>query len=166
MRSDGRMVPMEQPQLIERTLAGRQQTLVQIPWADMITSYVSTGIPTIEVFQVQEGELPAWLPALAQYKVGRRFLAWMIDTWLPEGPPPDARSTRQTRIEATVINAAGDQASAQLITPEAYQLTFHSALLVVQHIFNGQWQAGFQTPAKVYGPDLVLSVPGVTRSDL
>lgn len=66
MRQNGKMVPVSSLKMITRTQDGREQTLVQIPWADMVTSFVSTGIPTIEVFQVQDGELPAWLPKIAQ----------------------------------------------------------------------------------------------------
>jgi short subunit dehydrogenase-like uncharacterized protein len=45
-------------------------------------------------------------------------------------------------------------------------LTFHSTLIIARRVIDGDWQAGFQTPAKVYGPDLVLEIPGVTRLDL
>lgn len=165
MRRDGQMVPAE-PKVIHREAEGREQTLVQIPWADMMTSYVSTGIPTIEVFQLQQGEIPAWLPRMARSDFGRRLLGWLIDTFAPEGPPPDAQETRQTRIVSTVTNTAGDTASAALVTPEAYLLTFHSALIVARRVIDGDWESGFQTPAKVYGTDLVLEVPGVTRTEL
>jgi short subunit dehydrogenase-like uncharacterized protein len=165
-RENGKMVPISQPKMIKREEDGREQTLVQIPWADMVTSYVSTGIPTIEVYQIQEGEVPSWLPRLAQYRIGRRLLSWIIDSTLPEGPPPEAQQNRQTQIVSTVTNDAGDSASAVMITPEAYLLTFHSTLIVAKRVIDGDWQPGFQTVAKVYGPDLALEVPGVTRVDL
>ena len=166
MRQNHEMVPVDAPKVISRAEQGKQQTLVQIPWADMVTSYVSTGIPTIEIYQVADGEIPAWLPRLAQYELGRSFLAWVIDKFLPEGPPPGAQEKRQTQIVSTARNAAGNAASAALITPEAYLLTFHSTLIIAKRVVDGQWQPGFQTPAKVYGADLVLEVPGVTRTDL
>jgi hypothetical protein len=37
---------------------------------------------------------------------------------------------------------------------------------VVERVLSGQAPAGFQTPAKAYGPDFVLGIPGVTRTDL
>jgi len=165
-RENGEMVAMATPELIHRKENGREQTLLQIPWADMITSYVSTGIPNIEVFQVQEGELPPWLLRVAQSDAGRRVLGWLIDNFAPEGPPPSAQENRQTRIVSTVSNEAGATASAALITPEAYLLTFHSTLIIARRVIDGQWEPGFQTVGKVYGPDLVLEVPGVTRTDL
>jgi short subunit dehydrogenase-like uncharacterized protein len=166
MRQGGKMVPVSNLKVISRTENGHEQTLVQIPWADMITSYVSTGVPTIEVFQIQDGEIPAWLPRLAQYQFGRRLLTWLIDKYLPEGPPAEAQAQRQTRIVSTASNAAGESASAALITPEGYLLTFHSALIVAKRVIDGDWRAGFQTPASVYGTELVLEIPGVSRVDL
>ena len=165
MRQGGEMVEVSRTQVRTRVEDGREQTLMQIPWADMVTSYVSTGIPTIEVFQVQQGEIPSWFLGLARFELGRSFLTWLIDNYLPEGPPPEAQEKRQTKIEATVTNDAGESATASLITPEGYLLTFHSTLIIAKRVLEGDWEAGFQTPAKVYGPDLVLEVPGVSRMD-
>jgi short subunit dehydrogenase-like uncharacterized protein len=118
------------------------------------------------VFQVQQGKIPAWVLRLAQYRAGRRLLIWLIDNFMPEGPPPQALEKRRTKIVSTVTNDAGESASAALITPEGYMLTFHSALIVARRVIDGDWRAGFQTPAKMYGTDLVLEIPGVTRLDL
>ena len=166
MRQKGEMVEVSALKVIHRVEDGQEQTLVQIPWADMMTSYVSTGVPTIEVFQLQQGELPGWLPRMAQSDFGRRILGWLIDKFAPEGPPPGALETRQTRIVSTATNDAGESASAAMITPEPYLLTFHSTLIVAKRVIDGHWESGFQTVGKVYGPDLVLEVPGVSRMDL
>lgn len=166
MRQNGKMVEVSSPKVIERTVDGQDQLLVQIPWADMITSYVSAGVPTIEIYQVQGGEMPSWFPKLAQYRVGRKFLGWLIDEFLPEGPPPSAQEKRQTRIVSTASNEAGESVSAEMITPEPYLLTFHSTLIVAKRVIDGDWQPGFQTVAKMYGPDLALEVPRVSRRDL
>jgi short subunit dehydrogenase-like uncharacterized protein len=166
MRQKGEMVEVSALKVIHRVEGGQEQTLVQIPWADMMTSYVSTGVPTIEVFQLRQGELPGWLPRVAQSDFGRRILGWLIDKFAPEGPPPGALETRQTRIVSTATNDAGESASAEMITPESYLFTFHSTLIVAKRVIDGHWESGFQTVGKVYGPDLALEVPGVSRMDL
>ena len=166
MRQDGQMIEVEQPKTITREINGEQRTLVQIPWADMMTSWVSTGVPTIEIYQAQDGEIPGWILGLARTELGKDLLGWLIDTFLPPGPPPEAQATRQTQLIATATNAQGESASAEMITPEPYLLTFHSALIIARHILEGRWDPGFQTPAKVYGPDLALEIPGVSRRDL
>ncbi len=166
MRMDGQMIEVDQPKIMTREVNGEERTLVQIPWADMMTSWVSTGVPTIEIYQVQNGSLSQWVPWLAQRGWGKSLLIWLIDTFLPEGPPAEAQATRQTQLIATATNTRGESASAEMITPEPYLLTFHSALLVAQRIIDGQWESGFQTPAKMYGPELALAVPGVSLRDL
>lgn len=166
LRRNGKMVEVDQPKVITREVNGSTQTLLQIPWADMMTSWVSTGVPTIEVYQLQDGTVPGWLPWLAQRAWGKKLLVWAIDTFASEGPPPEAQEKRQTRLVATASNIAGESFTAQMITPEPYRLTFHSTLLIAQKILAGQWSPGFQTPAKMYGADLALEIPGVTRSDL
>lgn len=166
MRRDGEMIEVSEPKVMTREVDGETQTLIQIPWADMMTSWVSTGIPTIEVYQIQDGELPGWVTSLVQKPWGKTFLIWLVDTFLPDGPPPEAQATRQTHLLSTATNAAGKSFSAEMVTPEPYLLTFHSTLIVARNILQGDWEAGFQTPAKVYGADLALEVPGVTRRDL
>jgi len=166
MRQHGEMVEVSALKVIHQIEKGEEQTLLQIPWADMITSYVSTGVPTIEVFQLQQSKIPSWLPRMAQFDFGRRVLGWLIDKYAPEGPPPGALETRQTRIVSTATNDAGESASAAMITPEGYLLTFHSTLIVAKRVIDGHWEPGFQTVGKIYGPDLALEVPGVSRIDL
>ena len=166
MRQQGEMVEVSALKVMHRVEDGQEQTLLQIPWADMMTSYVSTGVPTIEVFQLQQSKIPSWLPRMAQFDFGRRILGWLIDKYAPEGPPPGALETRQTRIVSTATNDAGESASAAMITPEGYLLTFHSTLIVAKRVIDGHWESGFQTVGKVYGPNLVLEIAGVSRVDL
>ena len=167
MRQDGQMIEVSQPKVITDVINGEERSLVQIPWADMITSWVSTGVPTIEVYQIAGGgELPGWVLWLLQREWGKDVLVWMVDTFMPEGPPPEAQEKRKVQLIATATNKRGETAKAELITPEAYLLTFHSTLIVSRKILDGEWEAGFQTPAKLYGADLALEIPGVTRRDL
>ncbi|MDX1736210.1 MAG: saccharopine dehydrogenase NADP-binding domain-containing protein [Halioglobus sp.] len=166
MRIDGEMVEVAQPKVIQREIDGETRTLVQIQWADMVTSWVSAGVPTIEVYQQQTADLPGWVFWLVKREWGKNLLVWMVDNFMPEGPPPRAQEERRTQLIATAENAAGVRFSAEMITPEPYRLTFHSSLMVARRILDGQWAPGFQTPAKMYGPELALQIPGVTRRDL
>ena len=55
---------------------------------------------------------------------------------------------------------------ARLHGPEAYDFTALAAAAVAARVVAGDVEAGFQTPARVYGSDLVLACTGVTRVDL
>ena len=45
--------------------------------------------------------------------------------------------------------------------PEGYTLTASSAVAVVASVLGGEALPGFQTPSLAYGPDFVLTLPGV-----
>ena len=49
---------------------------------------------------------------------------------------------------------------------EGYTLTALTALNIAEKILSGNFCAGFQTPAKCYGADLILELEGVTREDI
>ena len=50
--------------------------------------------------------------------------------------------------------------------PEGYAFTALAALALAEKALDGEAVAGFQTPAKAFGPDFVLDIAGVTRVDL
>jgi len=49
--------------------------------------------------------------------------------------------------------------------PEGYTLTAQAGVRVVEHVLAGRVAPGFQTPSRLLGPDFVLELPGVTRTD-
>jgi short subunit dehydrogenase-like uncharacterized protein len=49
---------------------------------------------------------------------------------------------------------------------EGYAFTAQAALAVVERVLAGASPPGFQTPARAYGPDLVLGIEGVRRVDV
>jgi short subunit dehydrogenase-like uncharacterized protein len=63
-----------------------------------------------------------------------------------------------------VTNAAGEQVTARLICPEGYKLTAISSLIIAKKVLEGNFKPGYQTPAGLYGADLVLEIPGVSRT--
>jgi len=144
---------------------------VNVSWGDVAAAYYSTGIPNIEVYFEATPMLQAVLMA------GRAF-GWVLgtppwQTWLkahadllPEGPAEGDRLPRQAVLVAEASDPAGRTARARLRTPEAYTFTGRSAALIAARVLRGDCEIGFQTPARVYGPDFVLSFDGVAREDL
>jgi short subunit dehydrogenase-like uncharacterized protein len=49
--------------------------------------------------------------------------------------------------------------------PEGYTLTVLTALAILERVVAGDAPPGFKTPSLVYGPDFVLTIPGVVRED-
>jgi short subunit dehydrogenase-like uncharacterized protein len=143
---------------------------ITIPWGDVATAWYSTGIPNIEFY----------LAAPASTRITARLmrpLGWLLGTRLvqgamknriqrgPPGPSDEERALGHSLFWGEVTDSAGHRAVARLRGPDGYTLTALAALVVVGRVLAGQAPAGFQTPAKAYGPDLVLEVSGVVRTD-
>jgi len=143
---------------------------VTIPWGDVSTAWHSTGIPDIEVYMAA----PLLLRALARASrplgpllgsgAVRRFLTARVRAGAP-GPSEEERRRGRAFVWGEAEDDAGRRAVSRLATPEGYTLTAHAALAVVECVLAGGAPAGFQTPSKAYGPDFVLGLEGVTRTD-
>jgi len=145
-------------------------TAMTIPWGDVATAFHSTGIPDIEVYMaaptgVRVGTrlLRYVRPLLAAAPV-QRFLKSRIQAGAP-GPTDAERARGKSLLWGEAEDAAGRRVVSRLQAPEGYTLTALTSLLIVEKVLGGLAPAGFQTPSKAYGPDLVLAVEGVTRTD-
>src|SRR5262249_18382808 len=142
-----------------------------IPWGDVSTAYHSTGIPNIEVYI----SAPFRMRAMARVS---RYLGWLLGSSFmqarmkrriqagPVGPTDEERARGKSLLWGEARDGQGNRVEARLRGPEGYTLTALTALAVLERVLAGQAPAGFQTPAKVYGPDFVLEVKGVTREDI
>ncbi len=145
-----------------------KKTGVTIPWGDVATAFYSTGIPNIEVYTI----LPE--TNLRMLKLSR-YIGWLLATKpvqnylqkkIPEGGPSDAERARgKTYLWGEAKDEQGNCAAARLLCPEGYTMTALTALKIAEKILDGNFCAGFQTPAKCYGADLVLEIEDISRSD-
>jgi len=144
------------------------KTGLTIPWGDVATAYYSTGIPNIEVFTV----IP---PANLRMLKVSRYLGWLLATgpfqsYLqkkipPGGPSDEERAKGKTLLWGEASDEQGNHVESRLRCPEGYTLTALAALNIAEKILNGNFTAGYQTPAKAYGADLVLEINGVQSED-
>ncbi len=145
--------------------------MMSIPWGDISTAYFSTGIPNIETYTginkatwlFLKGQfLFNWLLRTAPV----RGIIKKIITGTSAGPGDAKRNKAVSLIWATVTNANGQTLTATMRCPEAYSLTALSVLLIAQKILSSNYKPGYQTPASAYGEDLIMEIPGVTRSSV
>jgi short subunit dehydrogenase-like uncharacterized protein len=144
---------------------------ITIPWGDVATAYHSTGIGDIEVYLAT----PRGLRIGARLT---RYLGWLlrrkaIQNWIgrrirsgPAGPTEGERWVNSCDFRGEVVDDAGRSATARQRTPDGYDLTVQSSLAAVAGILSGNVAPGYHTPATAFGPDFVLGLPGVTRTDL
>jgi short subunit dehydrogenase-like uncharacterized protein len=149
---------------------GPRESLL-MPWGDVATAYHSTGIPNIEVYM-------AFPPAVTRAMQASRYLGWLaklpgVMGLLkqrvqngPAGPDAEARAKGLSILWGFVEDDSGNRAESRLQVPEAYTFTALAALAIVRMVLEGRVRPGFQTPSSAYGPDLVMEIPGVERTDL
>lgn len=145
--------------------AGQPRSATTIPWGDVYTAHVSTGIPNVEVYMAMPPATIArlrWLrylrPLLALAPVQRALQARAART-----PGPSAERRRQTgcHLWGEVTDADGGEARLELATPNGYELTVSASLGIAEHVLAHRPDGGYTTPSRLMGADYVLSLPGV-----
>jgi short subunit dehydrogenase-like uncharacterized protein len=138
-----------------------------IPWGDVYTAYVSTGIPNIETYMgVPPGtvksvrRLRLFGPLLGTSPV-QRLLKWQVAKKV-RGPSEATRGTTITTVWGEARDPSGREVKKRMRTPNGYELTVTAALGIVERLLNGDKpEGGYYTPSMLMGPDYVLSLSGV-----
>jgi short subunit dehydrogenase-like uncharacterized protein len=169
IRHDGRITEIPAGSLLREVDFGRgPRTSVAISWGDVASAWYSTGIPNIEVYRPAS---PALLRAMrlagrARWLVGSRpvrALARGLIRLRPEGPSDEQLATGSSVVWGRVEDDAGNGVEARVHVPDGYALTADAALHILGRVLRGEVEAGFQTPAMMYGPDLILALAGTRR---
>jgi short subunit dehydrogenase-like uncharacterized protein len=142
--------------------------VMTIPWGDIATAYFTTGIPDIESYTAISSKVYRILKLqglfnwLLRTNFIRRIIKRRIDKRLP-GPTDEQRSKALSLIWGQAKNLKGETATARMTCPDGYTLTMQTILLITQKVLQGNFKPGYQTPASVYGEDLIMEAPNVKR---
>jgi short subunit dehydrogenase-like uncharacterized protein len=143
---------------------------VAVSWGDLATAFTTTGIANIDTYFEAT-------PAVRSVVAANRLLGPLLGVppaqaalqsmagWLPRGPDAGERRARRAIIVAEAEEPSGRIARARLRTPEAYTLSAETAAVISAEVASGNCEPGFQTPARLFGPDFILGFEGVTRDD-
>lgn len=142
--------------------------VINIPWGDVFTAYVTTGIPNIESYTGMSKQVYYLLKFqfLFNWLLRKNFVRNYFKKKInqrPAGPSDEQRNNAISLIWGQVKNAAGKTATVRVSGPEGYTLTAYGALIIAQKIINGNFSPGYHTPASAYGENLVMEIPGVKR---
>ena len=138
-------------------------------WGDVFTAWYTTGIPDIEVYVALPAAMRKQMGLMKKLRPLFHFapLRALLKRGVKPGPSAEARAKTVTHVWGEVADAQGRTAVSRLHGPEAGLVwTTRAALAVVRKVLAGNFMPGFQTPARVYGADLVMECEGVTREDL
>ncbi len=137
-----------------------------IPWGDVFTANLSTGIPDIEVYLAVPPAVSARLKRMRRFRklIGwgpvRRLLMRRVQR-RTRGPDSQRREQSESKIWGEVRNASGRTVQGELRTPNGYDLTVDSSLTIVSQLLENAPTPGFQTPSLLLGPDFVAGLKGV-----
>jgi short subunit dehydrogenase-like uncharacterized protein len=134
-----------------------------VSWGDVASASYSTGIPDVETYFVASLALRG---ALAANRLVGGLLAGpaardAISTWhrlLPDGPSAAERATVTTAVVAEAERADGTRVAARVRAGDSYEFTAASAVALVARVLAGEAIAGFQTPGRVFGPELLAGL--------
>lgn len=149
---------------------GEARSTMTIPWGDVFTAFISTGIPNIEVYMavppatIQRAQRMRWLQPILGLGPVQSFLKAQVAKKV-RGPSESTRERTGCTVWGEVRDATGNERRRQLRTPNGYQLTVTAALGIVERLLSGPAQPGFATPSQLMGADYVLSLPGVSAHD-
>ncbi len=139
---------------------GKERLCMTIPWGDVYTAYLTTGIPNIKVFT---GINKKTLNSLLAYKkltwVARTAVAqWLMRSIIRrkvDGPSLEKRKNYTTYLWGKLRNANGKEVTLEMETMESYQLTALTAVAAAKRVLAGDVPPGYQTPAGAFGSDFI-----------
>ncbi|HEY1381652.1 MAG TPA: saccharopine dehydrogenase NADP-binding domain-containing protein [Gemmataceae bacterium] len=172
VRRGGRLTPVPAAWKTRAVDFGRGPvTAMTIPWGDVATAWYSTGIPNVEVYAAAPwsfrlaARLSRYVRPLLRRKRAQAAIVRRL-TGGAAGPTAEERARGRSYLWGEVADAEGRTAAAREEGPEGYTLTVHAALAAAERVLAGGVPTGYQTPAAAFGPDFVLTLPGVRRIDL
>jgi len=150
---------------------GKLRDATTIPWGDVSTAFHSTGIPNVEVYMSMRRAVryaaiaSRWFGPVLRTRIARR----MLTAWVRRGAPGPSEAQRKrgaSLLWGEAVAASGERVEARLRGASGYAMTAQTAVHLATKVLAGEAPFGFQTPSRAYGPDVILEVPGVTRTDV
>lgn len=138
-----------------------------IPWGDVFTAYISTGVPNIEVYMAAS---PSTVLRMKRMRMARPLLSmqWVQNMMKRRveksitGPATAEREKSWMELWGEVKSADGRSVTATMTTPDGYDVTVSASLGVVEYLLKTDVEGGFYTPSLLMGADFAAGLPGIS----
>lgn len=145
----------------------RSRWAATIPWGDVFTAGVSTGVPNGAVYMAMSKASIYMARMTNPFRriIGRpavqNFLKNLAGRFVMKGPDAQARETERGQFwgEATAPN--GDKVAMTMSTPNVYALTVVVGIRIAQYCLEYKGPGGYFTPSMLLGSDYISSIPEV-----
>lgn len=171
IRKDGVLTSIPMDKSMELDFGSFKTMALNIPWGDVSTAWRSTHIRNIEVYagatekMIRNAKRSKYLNWLLRQRWVKDFLLKKIDKG-PAGPSDEIRETGRAYLWGKVWDETGKSCESKIETLSGYALTAKTSVLIAEKILAGNFKAGYQTPAMMYGADLILEVVSTKRIDV
>ena len=151
---------------------GKKRICTSVPWGDIATAYVSTGVPNIRVYFSGSKHSKTWATIMNIWLFNMLFFLFfniplvvpflfkLVDWFLPRGP----EEKESTRVQILGSLTQGDkQVWGRAVTTAGYLFTSESTLLAALKILTGDGlkvKSGCVTPSLVFGSNYVEEIDG------
>ena len=136
---------------------------VAFSWADVATGELTTGVGDIEIYS--ELNWPQRVSyrasAMAMAATGARpwrALGGALAAAWPHGPSEESRQRAGFVMVCEAIDPWRRVTQVRMRTLDGYTVSELTAAAAVRRVLAGDWSAGFQTPARVFGADFILGL--------
>ncbi len=142
-----------------------KQFAMTIPWGDISTAYSTTGIPNIETYAGASKsvyyvmKLQFFFNPILRTKFVKNSLQKYADDKIT-GPNEQHFQNGKSLIYGKVTNEKGEFVEARIETLEGYRLTAEASVLITQKVLELRGGSGYQTPAELFGHELILEIEG------
>lgn len=142
-----------------------KQFAMTIPWGDISTAYTTTGIPNIETYAGASKaafylmKLQFLFNPIVRTKFVKNLLQKYVDDKII-GPNESHFQNGKSLIYGKVTNAKGETFAGRIETLEGYRLTAEASVLITQKMLVLEGISGYQTPAGLFGHELILEIEG------
>lgn len=145
------------------TIANKKVTMVQNPWrGDLFTAPLTTGIQNVTTYTSFPKSLVMIMrnPGIFGGLMKSKLIDWLISR-MPEGPDEQELKKGKSYVYGKISNSNGQQVQKVMTGPEAYLYSAITTIDIAKRILKGDFKAGFQTPAGLYGKELITGIEGV-----
>lgn len=136
-----------------------------VNWPDVFTAGVTTGVKNIEAYAEMNWQseavyrLSGCIAPLFKSNLLKKSLAELSSLSGTATKPPGESAGFMLTVEA--IDRWRRSSFVSLETKDGYTVTTDIATKIVTEILAGKLKAGFMTPGKLFGPDLLLNIPSI-----
>lgn len=145
----------------------RPRWAATIPWGDVFTTGISTGVPNGVVYMAMSktsiymARLTNPFRRIIDQPTVQNFLKNLAGKFVKKGPNAQARETERGQFWGEVTAPDGNKVAMTMSTPNVYALTAVVGIRIAQYCLDYTGPGGYFTPSMLLGSNFIRSIPEV-----